>query len=116
MGTGEQSIMIQESLTQMPWAYKAHVKNLIDWLLSEVGSAGGDGDAVWVVKNIPLDQLRAFIIDECLSAHDARFWTVSEIVTNEHGSRFSLSNNQEYLILTTTKTDVPSWSQCTVIL
>lgn len=108
--------MIREPLTQMPWAYKVHIKNLIDWLLSEVGSAGGDGDATWVVKNIPLDQLREFIIDECLNAREARYWTVKEIVTNEHGSRFSLANHQEALVLTTTETDVPPWSQCTIIL
>lgn len=108
--------MIREALTQMPWAYKAHIKGLVGWLLSEVCSAGGDGDATWVVKNIPLDQLRGFIIDECLSARDARYWTVNEVVTDEHGSRFSLSNNQEALILTTTESHVPSWSQCTVIL
>jgi hypothetical protein len=108
--------MIREPLKQMPWTFKAHIKSLVGWLLSEVCFAGGDGDATWVVKNIELEQLREFVIDECLSASEARYWTVHEIRIDEHGSRFSLANNQEALVFTTTERDVPPWSQCTVTL
>jgi len=96
--------------------YREHIKHLVDWLLSEVCSAGGDGDAIWIVKNIPLDYLRTLIQDECLSARDLRFWTVGEIEEDEHGKRFSLANNQESLVFTTTEKHVPPWSQCTIKL
>ena len=108
--------MIKRALPDMPHAYREHIKHLVDWLLSEVCSAGGDGDAIWIVKNIPLEALRTLVVDECLSATDLRFWTVREIEEDEHGSRFSLSNNQESLVFTTTEKHVPPWSQCTITL
>ena len=108
--------MIQDTLIKMPWQYRAHIKRLVSWLLSEVRLSGGDGDAIWIVKTIPLDELRLFIMDECLSASERRFWKVDNITGDPHGKRFSLSNNQESLTFTTTPKHVPPWSQCTITL
>lgn len=106
---------LKASLEELPWQRREHIRKLIDWLLSEVGSAGGDGDATWVVKNVDIFQLRRFVQDECLSNKDQRYWAVGEVEHNANGRRFSLSNNQESLVITTSEEDVPSWSQCTVI-
>ena len=95
-------------------SHKHHIKSLVDFLLSEVGSAGGDGDAIWIVKHYTLISIRKFVLDFCLTDADKRYWRVGEITTDEHGERFSLANNQESLVFTTTDKHVPSWSQCTI--
>lgn len=106
---------LKASLDDLAPAHREHVKRLIDWLLSEVCFAGGDGDAVWIVKNLDIFRLRAFVQDECLSNKDQRHWTVSDVMpTKNKGHRFSLSNNQEALVITTDPEDVPPWSQCTI--
>lgn len=97
-------------------AHKNHLKSLIDFLLSEVLSAGGDGDAFWVVKNYTLESVREFVLDFCLTDTDKRYWSVGEIVTDKYGKRFSLSNHQEALIITTAAEYIPLWAQCVVTL
>ena len=106
---------LKASLDDIDHRQKDHIKRLIDWLLKEVMSSGGDGDATWVVKNLDLYRLRAFVQDECLSNKEQRHWIVSDVrPTKNGGKRFSLSNNQEALIITTDPEDIPSWSQCTI--
>lgn len=107
---------LRASLEELTWQRKEHIRKLIDWLLSEVGSAGGDGDATWVVKNLDIFQLRRFVQDECLSNRGQRYWSISDVEQNAEGRHFSLSNGQEWLKITTSESDIPSWSQCTVIL
>lgn len=105
---------LRASLDELSASRREHIKRLIDWLLSEVGSAGGDGDAVWIVKNLDIFKLRAFVQDECLSNKDQRYWTVSDVSPTKNGHRFSLSNHQEALSITTDPENVPPWSQCTI--
>lgn len=108
--------MIQSPLMEMDPVYREHIKSLVCWLLDEVNSSCGDGDAVWIVKTIPLDELRILVQDECLNARSLRYWSISEVVEDQHGRRFSLTNGEEALVFTTTDHDVPSWSQCTITL
>lgn len=108
---------LKSSLDDLCYSGRDHVKKLIDWLLIEVLSAGGDGDATWVVKNLDIFKLRAFVQDECLSSKDLRYWSISDVEkTPEGGHVFSLSNHQEALVITTDPSHVPSWSQCTITL
>ncbi len=98
-------------IQELDLSYRNHIKALIDFLLSEVGSAGGDGDAAWVVKNFDIHNVREFINDECLTDDYKRYWTLTEVLDEK---RFFLSNHQEGLMITIDHTDVPSWSQCTI--
>lgn len=101
------------NINERPFSHQHHVRELLNWLLSEVGSAGGDGDAVWVVKNLDIHHLRDFVLDNFLTEADKRYWTVSMVRDDKN---FIISHHQECLLITTDQKDVPHWSQCTVIL
>lgn len=40
---------------------RQHLSNLLWWLKREVGSAGGDGDGVWLSKNYSVEHLEPLV-------------------------------------------------------
>jgi hypothetical protein len=88
---------------------KEHIKTLLRWLINEVCSAGGDGDAIWIAKHINVSNILPIVIDINNEELDGRW----KIDANE--SDIILHNDQECLIITNNKDyDVSSWSQCTL--
>lgn len=93
-----------------PW-HKTHLTRLLDWLFDEISSAGGDGDAAWILCFYDLVDVRTFIV-EWLKNNAMLDWKCSEI-KDDH---FTVGRHQECLLVTTDTKHVPPWSQCTVEL
>lgn len=90
-----------------------HLVRLIHWLIDEVLSAGGDGDAFLLSKTYPVDELKASLL-EALKTHDVnRFWTFRETE-----NIYSIGHSQESLVVyfntINNMPEIPSWAQCVV--
>jgi hypothetical protein len=92
-----------------------HLENLLRWLIDEVMSAGGDGDAIWHSKYRTIDELLPFVakINKELNLK----WTIKINETPDGNAYLSWHNGQEALIITNSKKmwdNRPSWQQCSI--
>ena len=95
--------------------YRAHLSQLLNWLLREVETAGGDGDAAWVVKGYDINDIHEFVTDT-LSAVGGfgEGWQIGPV---RDDALFTVHRDpEECLLVTIRPSDVPSWSQCTITL
>jgi hypothetical protein len=93
---------------------KNHLRILIDWLVQEVGSAGGDGDAIWYSNFYWVNDILALVQE-----HNDKQKYKWQISFNEEKGRIFYGKNQEGLLITNNKEDFdnrPSWQQCSVVL
>jgi hypothetical protein len=97
-------------LHELPEGYQQHLSNLLDWLLEEVLSAGGDGDAALVLRTVDISAMNSLANT---MMQDDQYWEIGDI---KDGKYFTIYRGQEFLLITNDSTLVPSWSQCTVTL
>ena len=91
---------------------KEHLITLIKWLIEEVGSSGGDGDALWYSKYYDVKDIKKLIIKENLCG---KWWGPAF----ETEDTFCIGSNQEWLIITNNEEsfkDRPPWTQCAIVL
>ena len=94
---------------------ETHIKNLLRWLVAEVKSASGDGDAIWYSKHQTIDELLPFVaeINKELNLN----WTIKINETPDGCAYLSWHDNQECLIITNSEkmwNERPFWSQCSI--
>lgn len=92
-----------------------HIENLLRWLIDEVMSAGGDGDAFWHSKHKTIDEVLPFVakIDKELNLN----WTIKILETPYGDPYLSWYSSQQALIITNSKKmwdNRPFWSQCSI--
>jgi len=86
-----------------------HTKNLLLWIESEVVSAGGDGDAIWISGYEKLEAIYPWLI-----ALNKENWDNHWII-EKRDSDILCYNGQEYFVITEDiNYRVPTWSQCTI--
>ena len=93
---------------------KNHLLILIDWLVNEVRSADGDGDAIWYSKHYWVNDILTLVQE--YNDKQKYKW---EISFDEEKGRISYGQYQEGLLITNNKEDFdnrPSWQQCSVVL
>lgn len=90
---------------------KKHLLSLLDWVLEEIMSSCGDGDTTIVLRMYSLEDFRTLVV-EWIKDRSIR-WEVTEIKDDRC---FSAGSLQEGLVVTTSRNDVPEWSQCTIEL
>jgi hypothetical protein len=93
---------------------KNHLRILIDWLVNEVGSAGGDGDAIWYSEFYWVDDILALVQE-----HNDKQKYKWQISFDEEKGQIFYGERQEGLLITNSKEDFdnrPSWQQCSVVL
>lgn len=92
---------------------KQHLIHLLKWLVDEVLSAGGDGDAIWLSEYYSVKDLYSFILRYNVEINIPSVW---EIKLND--GYISLGAGQEGLLITNKeeffKKNTPSWSQCSL--
>ncbi len=92
-----------------------HMNRLIKWLVDEVTSAGGDGDAIWYSKYYKLSDIQSHIENNRDEIGIPKWWTISY---SDDQSCLNIWDDQEGLIITNSK-DVfdnrPSWQQCSIV-
>lgn len=82
----------------------SHIQKLIDWLIDEVVSAGGDGDALWYSRYFDVEQLLPI-----LEKYNKYNWTITK-----YDRRIILHDGQESLTVTNRQEDwdnAPIWQQ-----
>ena len=89
-----------------------HLIALLKWLLDEVRSSGGDGDAFWLTKHYTIDSLY-YLVDNYLNSIGNTYWTLEQTTKDD----FMVWRNQEALIVSQdTEYELPSWAQCVITL
>lgn len=81
-----------------------HIKELINWLIAEVISAGGDGDALWYSRFYSVDEIFS-ILKEC---------DLYDFTIDKQDNRITFGTGQEWLVITNDERDwvnAPSWQQ-----
>jgi hypothetical protein len=81
-----------------------HIKELINWLIAEVISAGGDGDALWYSHYYHVDEILP-ILQEC---------KIYDFSIDKKENSIIVGKHQEWLIITNNQEDwnnAPSWQQ-----
>ena len=89
-----------------------HVENLLNWLLDIVGSAGGDGDAIWY--SLFYDVREILPIVEKLNKKVK--WEI-ELKEKQDGRYIAWWSGQECILITNSETmwnQRPSWQQCSI--
>ena len=84
---------------------RQHIITLINWIIDEVISAGGDGDALWYSKYYSIDDIY-LLLKEIGFKHE---WKIEK-----HEDYISLSLWQEGIIITNNQKhwdEAPSWEQ-----
>lgn len=95
---------------------KVHIKTLILWLIDEVNSAGGDGDALWYSIYFDVNEIYEFIRDEIdpeLKAESKYFkWELElkdgTIYWGEYQEWLMITNDEEMY------KNAPVWQQCLI--
>ena len=85
--------------------HKNHLTNLINWIIDEVISAGGDGDALWYSKYYSIDDIY-LLLKEIDLKHE---WKIEK-----HEDYISLGLWQEGIIITNNHkhwNEAPNWQQ-----
>jgi hypothetical protein len=91
-----------------------NVKKTLRFLVEEVWSAGGDGDAIWISKYYKIYDLIP-ILEEMNKEEWKEWWRISTVGHQKFGSYLLLEHDQESLIITNEDDHpVPDWSQCTL--
>ena len=89
-----------------------HLEILLIWLLTEVRSAGGDGDAIWYSVRYDIHQLLPII--EKLNQKVK--WKIE--AKEEHDGKYIIwGDGQECVLITNSETmwnERPSWQQCSI--
>jgi hypothetical protein len=88
---------------------KEHLKNLLNWILNEVISAGGDGYALWYSRFYNIDEIFP-IVEECNKYE----WKIEK-----HPDRIFWWKDQEGITITNNEqhwNDAPSWQQVMIKL
>lgn len=91
-----------------------HLRILINWLVNEVGSAGGDGDAIWYSQYYWINDIYDIVKE--YNRGTKGYWKIS---FDEENGRISYGAGQEGLLITNNKEDFdnrPIWQQCLVVL
>ena len=92
---------------------KEHITTLLKWLVYEVKSACGDGDAIWYSQYYDINAILP-LVEEINK--DIK-WNV-DLVEIPYGKRYiSWGENQEGMIITNDErmwNDRPSWQQCSI--
>lgn len=89
-----------------------HIETLINWLLDEVRSAGGDGDAIWHCLQYDVYELLPII--EKLNKKVK--WQI-ELQEKQDGGCIAWWDNQECILITNSEivwNQRPSWQQCSI--
>lgn len=89
-----------------------HLETLLNWLLDEVRSAGGDGDAIWYSVCYDVHQLLPII--EKLNKKVK--WEIQ--AKQEHDGNYIIwGGGQECILITNSEimwNQRPSWQQCSI--
>lgn len=94
---------------------ESHIKNLLKWLVQEVQSACGDGDAFWFTEHHNLDYLFSLIneVDNELNLK----WLVDFHYTIDDGWHISWHQGQQAITITNSQElwdKRPNWTQCAI--
>ena len=88
-----------------------HIEMLINWLIEEVKSSGGDGDGIWYSQIFDVQDIKEFILLNNLLPDRWAFQDISELNT------ISVGEGQEGLIITNNVSvynSRPFWQQVTI--
>ena len=88
---------------------KQHAINIINWLITEVLSSGGDGDGIWYTKYFTLESIEKLIKSDI---------DTKGLVMENRQTYLSLHNYEEALHITTDKEmfdNRPSWQQVSLV-
>lgn len=83
---------------------RPHIKRLINWLITEVISAGGDGDALWYSRFYHVDEILP-VLQEC---------ELYDFVIYKKENSITIGKDQEWFMITNNEEDwnnTPSWQQ-----
>ena len=89
-----------------------HLETLLNWLVREVRSSGGDGDAIWYSVFYDVNQLLPVV--EKLNKKIN--WQI-ELKENNDGKYIAWGDNQECVIITNSETmwnQRPFWQQVSI--
>lgn len=89
---------------------EVHIKEILRWLIKEVYSASGDGDAIWYSKYYKIEDIKQLLID-VLKELDSNW----KVVIDEYGLQAGI--DQEGLIITNNENvwnNRPEWQQCSL--
>jgi hypothetical protein len=92
-----------------------HLENLLRWLIDEVMSAGGDGDAIWYSKYSPVEFILPHV--EKINKELKLNWRIDTRMAKDGANYIAWHCGQEALIITNSKEmwdNRPSWQQCSV--
>lgn len=91
---------------------KEHIKHLVQFLIDEVISAGGDGDSFWYSRYFKVDDIYD-IIEECFFDQLEKMdWHLSK-----SGETIKIEGGEESLIITNDLSlyeTCPDWVQCII--
>jgi hypothetical protein len=92
-----------------------HIENLLRWLINEVMSAGGDGDAIWYSENYTIEYILPYVqkVNEELNLK----WDIETKVASDGKLYIVWYWCQSCLIITNSKemwNNKPDWSQCSI--
>ena len=85
-----------------------NIQKLIDYVIAEVWSAGGDGDCTVICKNYEAKELAQLLWNKIDNI---------EFKYNENGETITISGNQESFIFTNNiNIKLAGWEQCIIII
>ncbi len=85
------------------------VKEILNWLIEEIQSAGGDGDGIWYSKYYNIKDIKTLLSDGLLPKH----WKIEE-----KNGELHVGENQEWLLITNNEhsfSSRPSWQQVSLV-
>lgn len=91
-----------------------HIKNLLRWLVQEVLSASGDGDAFWFSEHYFIDNLFP-LIQEVNNELNLK-WKI-DIYNRDGGNYISWHEGQQCIIISNNEeqwNQRPDWTQCAI--
>lgn len=92
-----------------------HFRNICKWIVAEVMSAGGDGDAMWHSKYYDAKEICEYIV----SAHIGKFPFTEYSKIESCEETYILSKEPETSIIITNNKEVfdsrPSWQQVSLV-
>lgn len=92
---------------------KSHLLGLLNWLVKEVRSAGGDGDALWYSRYYNVNDILSLVKE--VNDTFSHKWVIE---FNENDKSILWGIDQEWIIITNNESDyksAPSWQQCIVV-
>jgi len=73
---------------------KLHLTKLAEWLIRDVQSAGGDGDALWYSKNYSVSDIHA-IIEPLLPKNWKASWSIDTVYYGCGQECLTITNSSE---------------------